>query len=396
MKKSLIKLIMTIIFCTLLSGCWSSKELNELSITTAIGIDKSEEGVHVTLQIINPGEVAAEATARYTAVTTYSADGKTVFEAIRRLTLELPRRAYQAHVRLLVFGEEYAREGIGKALDFFSRDHEFRTDFYVIVAKEEKAEELLKVLTPLEKITANKIYSSLEISEKSWAPTKTVQLDELISSLVSEGKQAVITGVEVQGEPETGSDTQNVEKVKSPVTIKISNIAVFKKDKLIGWLNEDESKGLNYVEGNVTNTVYSVPCKGGRLAIEVIRTKSKVKGKVEDNKPHIDIKISAEGNVGDVECEIDLSKTDNIYKLEQLAAKVMKKIVNESIKKAKDFQTDIFGFGEVIHRTDYKYWAVMKEDWDNKFKDITVNINVEFKIRRLGTINKSFQKEAKE
>lgn len=43
----------------LLSGCWSKKELTDLAIVAALGIDKNEEGRYVgTLQIINPSNVA--------------------------------------------------------------------------------------------------------------------------------------------------------------------------------------------------------------------------------------------------------------------------------------------------------------------------------------------------
>ncbi|WP_372459302.1 Ger(x)C family spore germination C-terminal domain-containing protein [Alkalihalobacillus deserti] len=31
-------------------------------------------------------------------------------------------------------------------------------------------------------------------------------------------------------------------------------MAVFRENKLIGWLNEQESKGLNYIKGNVQRT----------------------------------------------------------------------------------------------------------------------------------------------
>lgn len=398
MKRNLILLIIITILCINLTGCWSKTELNELAIATAIGVDKSEEGYLITVQLINPSEIASKAFTTRTSVTTYRTTGETVFEALRRLTLQTPRKVYNSHVRLLVFGEEFAREGIHKALDFFSRDHELRTDFYILVAKDTTATKLLNVLTPAEKIAANKMFTSLEMSEKAWAPTKTVQLDELISSMISDGKNPVLTGVIIKGDPETGMDIGNVEKVDSPTSIEITNIAVFKEDKLIGWLNEPESKGLNYIDGNVTDTVFNVLCKeGGKLTVELIRTKVKVKGKVENDEPKIDIKLWTEANVGDVECEVDLSKTENIYELEKKVEDRIKEVMEQSIKKAqKEFKSDIFGFGEVIHRSNPKEWKELKNNWDKEFENLSVNINVIAKIRRLGTITKSFQKEAKE
>ncbi len=398
MKGKQILLLILIVLINMNTGCWNRREINELSIGTAVGIDKSEDGYLVTVQLINPGEVASEKATERTAVTTYRASGETVFEALRKLTLETPRKIYLAHIRILVFGEEFAKEGIGKALDFISRDHEFRTDFYILIAKNTKAEKLLNVLTPVEQIPANKVFTSLKISEKAWASTYHVQLDELISGIISEGKNPVLTGVIIKGDPETGMNISNLENVDPPTTIQIRYIGVFKDDKLIGWLNEDESRGYNYIMDHVSSTIVNVPCENGKVGIELIRTKAKINGDVEYGKPKIDIKIWVEGNVGDVECEVDLTKTKNIYALEAKVQKKIKKEIESAIKKAQDnFKSDIFGFGEAIHRAAPKAWKELKTDWDRReFQDLEVNINVTVKIRRIGTIMKSFQKEAKE
>lgn len=393
--KRIILFLLVLSLTASLTGCWSSREINEISIASALGIDKSEEGYLVTVQLINPGEIAEDATGTRTPVTTYRSSGQTIFEALRRLTLETPRRIYLSHLMLLVFGEEFAKDGIGKTLDFLSRDHEMRADYYIVVAKDTTASKLLNVLTPVEKIPANKMFSSLEMSEKSWASTYHVQLDYLLNSLISDGMNPVLTGIRIKGDPELGMDINNLEKVDSPTTIEISNIAAFKKDKLVGWLTEEESIGYNYIMNHVTSTVVTVPCPDdGKVSIELIRTNTKVESKIESDEPKINIEVWTEGNVGDAQCDMDLSEIKNIYILEGEVGKKIKSEMEAAIIKAqKDFKSDIFGFGETLHRTDPKVWRTLKTDWDKKFEKLEVNIKVNAKIRRLGTINKSFQKE---
>ncbi|MGE6258324.1 hypothetical protein ACQKCU_10490 [Heyndrickxia sporothermodurans] len=59
--KQQFRILFLIGICILLSGCWDKKELTDLSIVNAIGIDKTENGRYLlTFQIINPGNVAAE------------------------------------------------------------------------------------------------------------------------------------------------------------------------------------------------------------------------------------------------------------------------------------------------------------------------------------------------
>ncbi|PAB56352.1 Ger(x)C family spore germination protein [Anaeromicrobium sediminis] len=398
MKYKIIRLLILTIFISLLTGCWSKREINELAIATAIGIDKSEEGYLVTVQLINPGEVASEKTSTRTAVTTYRTSGETILEALRRLTVETPRKIYMAHLRLLIYGEELAEEGIGETLDYFSRDHELRTDFYILVAKDTKAEKLLNVLTPVEQIPANKIFSSLEMSQKSWGPTHHVQLDELINSLVSKGKNPVLTGVSIKGEKEVGMSTKNLERVQPSTIVEITNIGGFRKDKLVGWLNEEESKGYNYIIGKVKSTIVVVSSnEKEKIAIELIRTNTKVKGKVEDGEPKIDVELWTEATIGDAGSEMDLSKSENIYKLEKKLGEKIKKAMEAAVNKAQtDLKSDIFGFGEAIHRADPKSWSKLEKYWDRRFENLEVNIKVIAKIRRQGTITKSFYKEVKE
>lgn len=58
MRKGLLCTVMAFSIC-ILSSCWSSKELTDLAIVAAMGIDKTKDGQYqITLQIINPGNVA--------------------------------------------------------------------------------------------------------------------------------------------------------------------------------------------------------------------------------------------------------------------------------------------------------------------------------------------------
>ncbi|MGG1661778.1 Ger(x)C family spore germination protein [Brevibacillus sp. NRS-1366] len=380
------------------TGCWSRRELNDLAIVTAIGIDKVGKKYYLSVQVVDPGEVAKrKGDSGRSPVTMYNETGDTMFEAIRKMTTVTPRKLYFSHLRIFVIGEELAKEGIGKTLDLFSRDQELRTDFYIVVSKGLKAKEILNILTPLEKIPATKMFTSLEVSEKAWAPTVSIQLDELITDMVTEGKHAVLTGIRFQGDPERAKGKNNVVVVDAPVNLQYWGIAVFKRDKLVGWLNEDESKGFSSLTNRLDSTVIEVACpKGGTVGIEVMRSKTKVKGKVKNGKPEVEVTILTEANVADVECELDLQKVKTLYGLEQEVEQVMQTNAERALRKAKKWQSDVFGFGEAIHRADPKYWKKIKKDWSKQFQELPVHFKIDVKIRRLGTIGDSFLNNIKE
>lgn len=394
------KLLLLPLLCLLLlvTGCWNRRELNELAITVGMGIDKQDQKYKVSVQVVVPGEVAAKKGRGASPVVMFSAVGDTVFEAIRKMTTVSPRKIYISHLRVVIIGEALAREGIGKSLDFLTRDSEARPDFYIAISKNSEAAQILKVLTTLEALPANMLFNALETSQKVWAPTTSVTLDELISDITSEGKAPVLTGIVATGTPQEGESQKNIEMVDSPSRLQYTSLAVFKKDKLIGWLNENESKGYNYIRDKVRSTVGVIPCpNGGKLTAEVIRSKTKIKGSVKRGKPQIDINVRAEGNIDEVECQIDLTKTKTIAELKKIGEQKVKNIIEKAVSTVQQkYKVDIFGFGDVIRRSNPKAWKELKRDWDRHFVNLAVNVKVDGPIRRLGTVNNSFLEKLKE
>ncbi|WP_427138813.1 Ger(x)C family spore germination protein [Psychrobacillus psychrodurans] len=386
MKKGILLLLILSLFLT---GCWNRRELNELAITLAIGIDKSEDGYLISAQVVVPKEVSMNAGNGGSPVTLLQAQGETVYEAIRKITKESPRKIYPGHLRMLVIGESLAEDGIGDSLDLLSRDWELRSDFYVVVAKDSKAEDILNIQTPLESIPSNKMFNTLKISEENWSATVGVTLDDLIADLISDGKEAVLTGIIIRGNPENASSLQNVETITPSATIQYQDLAVFKNDKLVGWLNEEESRSYNAIINQVKNTVSTISCpKEGKASIEVLNFNTDVKGEVFHGIPKVDVSIDIEANLGALECSINITKPESIEILENIYAKEVKESIEQSIESVQEkYDSDIFGFGNAIHRTNPKLWNTMKKEWDQHFTDLEVNIKVNVKILKTGTVD---------
>jgi len=395
MKKCIFGLL---VLSLLLSGCWDRRELNQLAITLAIGIDKVEDDYQVSAQVVVPSVVSTNSTGGGTMVTLYSARGETVYEAFRKMTKDSPRKIYPGHTRILVVGEELAKEGIAESLDLLSRDPELRPDFYVVVAKENTAANILNVTTPVENIPANKMFNSLKMSETAWSGTKSIKLDELIEDLVSDGKEAVLTGVEIAGNQEQGSSKQNIESISPSVRIKYDNLAVFKDDQLIGWLTEDETIGFSYVTDSVQTSVKAISCPNeGKATIEVIQVNSEMKGNIKNGKPVVNIKINVEGDVGAVECKINLNELKTIHSLEKIYEKEMQDNIKKTIATLQTkYKTDIFGFGEELHRSNPKEWNTIKNNWEEEFSNLTTNVDVDLKILGTGTIKNSLIEKIKD
>lgn len=377
-----------------LSGCWSRRELNELSIAVALGLDAApNQKVLVSVQIVNPAEIGQKkAGPEGSPVYVFQSEASSVYEALREMTTVMNRKVYLSHLRLVVFGEELAKRGISDQVDFLSRYHELRTDFYLIVAKQARAQDVLSVLTPEESIPANELYSSLDVAEQNWAVTSKMTLDKLIDDLTTPGISPALTGLEIEGPVKAGAGLGNIRTTESPTLLNYDGIAVFRQDRLIGWLNTRESKGYHYISDKVNRTVIEDECPNGRFEVELMRSKTKLVGKVRNGNPEIGIQVHAEGNVADLSCHEKMMKPGTVHDIERLTEQNIKEKIKEAVNAAqRRYHADIFGFGEAIRRADPKRWHKLKAGWDARFSKIDVQINVAVKIRRIGTITDSIQ-----
>ncbi|MFB7155797.1 Ger(x)C family spore germination protein [Lysinibacillus sp. NPDC056232] len=386
------------ILTLLLSGCWSKHELNELAIVAALGIDKVDNEFEITVQVVDTGEISSkQPTSGRSPVITYQSKGTTVFEAIRKMTTVTARKLYFSHLQIVVLGDELAKEGISEPLDLISRDHEFRNDFDVIVAHDATADEVLNVLTPIEKVPANKMLKSLKTSEKTWGTTQSIKIDELINTLNNKEKSVVMSAIEIQGDKNVGMEQTNVKRSKSPVLLRYTGLAVFKEDKLIGLLTEDESRSLGFLRDKIESTIEILACpKGGTLSTEITHSKTKIKGKFEKGAPKINVSIDVSQNVGEVECNIDLTKEKSILNINKKTEELIKKRIEKTISTVQqNYRVDIFGFGAALHRTNPKEWKKIKKDWLTIFQELPVKVEVHVNTQGLGTMENSLVNKTK-
>ena len=76
MKRSTACLLLLLIASTLLTGCWNRRELNEIAIAVGLGLDTDGDGYLVSVQVVNPGEVANGKGGGQSPATLYKATGQ--------------------------------------------------------------------------------------------------------------------------------------------------------------------------------------------------------------------------------------------------------------------------------------------------------------------------------
>jgi len=369
-----------------MTGCWNRRELNSLAILSGLAIDKAEDPskIQITAQILKPGEIKAPSGGGggggAKAYLNLTSTGDTFFEAIRGFTHEINRKVYLPHNQIIIFSQEAAKEGVRKHLDFIIRDHEPRLMVWILVSKG-KAGEVLETKAELEKVPAIRISQLIE-AQGATSETTVVKLHEFLPRLMSKTTAPVASLVEVSGEGQ--------EK-----TARLEGTAVFKQDKLAGFLNKEETRGLLWVLGQVKSGIIAVESPGGngKASLEIIRASSKITPEIKDNELYITVEINEEGNLGDQMGTEDLTTPAAWTSLEKRQAAAIRKEIMAAIKKAQELNTDIFGFGDAVHRKYPKVWKDIEKQWDEFFPDLEVKLIINAKLRRTGITTKAAKPE---
>ena len=382
----------------IIPGCWNRREIDTLGLVMASGIDEAEDGgIKLTVQVAKPFAIAGgESDSKASQEKPFwvvTSTGKTVFEAVRNLASQSPRRLYWAHNRFLIIGESMARRGITEILDLFARDAEPRLLAYIIVVKGATAWDLLQAEFELEKMPSEGGQGIIMNVEQSLSSIIEAKLNDFLRRLESEGIEPV--GIQADIIPlrpdyAIGGDLQRKE-VKARA--KLGGTAVFKGGELVGWLDERETRGANWVLGKVRSGILVIKQPGQEdklMSLEILRGSGNIKAEIKDGKVSIKIRVEAEANLGESQGTFDPIESPETWAvIESYMKEAVKGEILAALEKIRELNSDILGFGAAVFRKDPKYWREIEGCWYEVFPDLEITVEVNAKLRRTGLIMRS-------
>lgn len=388
MLKKITILLLLVLLTGLLGGCWSRKEITEVAVVLGTGVDWTADGrIRLTVQIARPGAFAAAngGGGEEAASWVLSAEGKTVEEAERYLAMKIPRDIYWGHCIILVIGEEMAQKGVGMITNFFQRDREPREIMWLMVAKGE-AKDILETHSQLARTSAQAA-GFLTRMKTGYS----VQLREYAEMRASKGVQPVVTAVEVK-EAGVVPGPKQEEKLPRTKHVELSGVAVFKEDKLVGWLNASETRGMLWLKGETEKGVITVPSPGEpdkEVSLRIRRGSTKVTPEYDGEKLRFDVMVKVDVDMLEQQSREDLAKPEKIKALEGAIAGEITKRAAEALEKAQiEYGVDIFGFGDAFHRKYKEDWPELRDRWDTEFARAEVSIAAEARVRQIGLLTK--------
>ncbi|WP_099205258.1 Ger(x)C family spore germination protein [Scatolibacter rhodanostii] len=378
--KKLVKIVLLLgcfPFLLLLSGCWDNHELDTLFIVTGIGLDKSEENnedMNIALQIGKPHSESggSEESGASSATIIMETKAKTMLEGLNELNRNSSRTMLLPHNQVLILGEDLAKEGIESRIDWFLRSQEARLEVLIMVAEGE-AKEVLSAQLQQDQISG--MYISRMMQDLSRiSDNYEFRMFDFMSRLRDETSSPMAPIISVTGEDDKKG-------------LKIDGLAVFKNDKMIGQLTADEMISYIWSMGSVKRcNITSEHEKGSAVFnIEKLNTKRKMEIKSDGNLKVV-FEVDANVEIGELSGFDGLQGQELAATLSQVAEDSIQQRMQDTFKKAQSLNADIYEFGVSMKRRHPDEWEKMKENWDEVFSHIELDIQVKVKLPTTGKI----------
>ena len=355
MRKYVIALL---VFVIIFNGFSSIKELTDLAIVKAMGIDLTEDGkYHISAIVIDTSD-----SENNNSGIVYEAIGDSVHDAARNIVGISPKKLYLAHMETLVISEEVAKTQTENVLDFFIRDNEGSNAFYLFIANGAKSSEIIDIINT-EKID---MVSFLQATEKYRGIANLKNLNEIIKTILKDGDEICANSISIKDEK-----------------IVINDMAYFRDWNMAGYLTSQESVLYNILINEISNIILSIGQGDNLIVAEVMNSKSKISIENEDT---INIEIKIKANLSETSKDI---KITNSEKLEEIEKNFEEKINNEMLvfynKIKNEYNSDILGFGNLLYRKKNQLYTQ-----DNYLQKLNVNVNTQVNISNQGGINKTW------
>ena len=386
----------------LTSGCWDRREVETLAFVTAVGLDLAEGGpnhlgwkpIDLSVQVAatsspeaGSGIFGGGSGASAGTGVVVTARGYSSFDALTEVQNMVARQIYVAHNRVIVVSEDLARSDMRRVLDFFDRNRQPRRTATLVIAKDITARDAISAFFPLAQRQGEGLYEMIQVNARQRS-TANVSLHEFLTAVSLEGVDPFVGAV--QPIPNTALTPADPAVSAGKLRVSYAGIALFQRDRLVGFLDETEGRGLLWAIGKSGITHIRFPCPGAPgdvIVVEILRSKGVVRTEASPEIRGV-VEVTAEGMVIDASCASGLERTpDSVDEIHNLAAEELKSEVEAAVSRAKELQSDPFGFGAALFRKHPRLWNDVKEMWYSAvWPNMPVDVKISFDIRRPGLV----------
>lgn len=393
--RSLLRIMAALTALLVISGCWSSREVEELSVYVGLGLDVGEEtafeksiasqgghyskenNVTATVQIA-PGyskqQQGGESGSPSSGKTSYSNEqlsGDSVLQIFRQFALRRDRPLIGHHLKVIVISKDILKKyRMDQLLDFVLRDNDIRPNTLVIISHRSARE----VLTSQDPTRIPAFYLT-NTTHNSYITTKIMEPVRLAM---------------VDAKMQSGSSflLQNVLSYDGEDKFSGASIIDGKTTKFIGELSQTDLEGLAWITDRSGGGVLKSYRKNGfTIVYEMKKKKTKVIPHVRGNEISFHVDVKSEGwMMEDWTAPEKEEKGKYLKELEKEFAELAEQQIKQVLYKMQHtHKVDVGDFGESLRIHYPKVWKKVKKDWDEVFSTVPITYDVKVTITNPGS-----------
>jgi spore germination protein len=379
-KRMILLLLLEILLIPLLTGCWSSKKVEDLNIIIGSAVDSAgKEKLKATLQVAVPQALATGKnnggggqTKPYVNI---SEEGVALEPIGWETTLKKEGILFGSHQKTIILGEELAKEvNLEEVMDLYYRDVDIRGSALIFIAKGE-ANKTLEMKDPT-------IIPALHINEMA--------TQQLTTKIV---KPMTLTKILGNFEGKSSFILQQIVSKNGEVRFEGAAIIEGKSKKLIGTFTNKEIEGINWLTGeSKSGAVKAYHSKTDHPVFYQIKSmKSEIVPKVKGDYISFDVKIKSEGRIAEYwnPYSKPAFQNRNVKQIEIEAEKEVESLVGNVLDQMqKEYKVDVAGFGNQLRIKYPKVWENVKNDWDQTFSEVPIHYHADLTIKDYGMVGR--------
>jgi len=170
--------------------------------------------------------------------------------------------------------------------------------------------------------------------------------------------------------------------------IRLGGCAVIRDYKLVGWLNDTETRGYAWVAGNCRDAEVHVPFDNKLIGFKVHRSRARIRFLENDGKLECTVRVMVRGVVNECNREfLDLSVPANIENFEISVEEFIKREIEQTAARLQlELRADVYNLKDLLRKKNHRLFLVYGEEWDKHFSEMEIVPEIKVDVVSTGVI----------
>jgi germination protein, Ger(x)C family len=346
-----LRILIGVIFTTLLSGCWDNKDINHRALPIAMGISYQQGDYEVFLDIPKVSE-------KNEGIQVISAKGNTISSAIDHISMNLEDQVDLLHLKVIVVDKAFATRGLEEITSSIIRSRHVSPKTMFVICDEPLDRFFERINNPLNG-DGNEIYDFFQ-KNSGWNPEIAyTPVWKVFRSIHSYTNDVVLPIIQ------SGHST----------TIQSVGSGILKNGRMVGRLNNEQTLLYNVFDGNSLQGKIEVM---GKSTVQIVSSHIRNHSSFVNQKPELNSKLYLKVVI------MDTVGSPSTASIETELQVLLQRVLDQIFIKIQRANADIFGIGQHFRddltRSELAQWRTQY------FPQVKIKLDIQTVIRNTGNL----------